>query len=286
MALRPGPRGDGGYNEHFACRFGGLRPEPKGADPRERRDTVSESDERRSGDWEVDVAAIAGSLVHEIKNPLSTLNINAQLLLEDYRDAATPKELRAVRRLKVIVSEVERLERIMNSFLRFTERHELKLRPTALNALLEELVEFVGPKARQKKIEVRFFPDSGAPDVQVDSDLIRQVFLNLVLNAQAAMESTGGELILRTRTVTQEGRAWVVGDVIDTGPGVAEHLREKIFDLYFSTRKDGSGLGLSTSKRITEEHGGRIEVQSAIGKGSQFSVFLPVADSTGQGSHG
>lgn len=238
---------------------------------------------RKAGDWDVDVAAIAGSLVHEIKNPLSTLNINAQLLLEDYKDASTPKELRALRRLKTMISEVERLERIMNSFLRFTERHELNLRATSVNSILEDLVEFIAPRVRQKGIELRFWPDRAVPDVSVDPDLVRQVFLNLVLNGQHAMEAGGGELILRTRCAEKDGRRWVVVDVIDTGHGIPPHIRDKIFNPYFSTRKDGTGLGLSTSQRITGEHGGFIAVESEPGKGSQFSVFLP-ADSAGEAS--
>lgn len=237
---------------------------------------MSAGEARKPGDGSLDVAAIAGSLVHEIKNPLSTLNINAQLLLEDYRDATSPRDLRAMRRLKVMIAEVERLERIMNAFLRFTERHELNVRPSDLNALLEELVEFVRPKARQKGIEVWFWAERGLPPVPMDPDLMRQVFLNLALNAQSAMEDKGGELILRTRLVEREGRPWAVADVIDTGHGIPPQVRHKLFNLYFSTKKDGTGLGLSTSKRITEEHGGFIEVESEPGKGSQFSVFLPV----------
>jgi two-component system sensor histidine kinase HydH len=231
---------------------------------------------KRAGDWNVDVAVLAGSLVHEIKNPLSTLNINAQLLLEDWKDASKPKELRTVKRLKVMVAEVERLERILQSFLRFTERHELNLKPASLNDLLADLAEFIGPQASQQSIQIRLWLDPELGPFPFDQDLIRQVFLNLLLNAKHAMEEKGGELILRTRRVERHGRRWAVGEVIDTGHGIAAHLRGKIFNIYFSTSKEGSGLGLATSKRITEEHGGTIEVESEEGKGSQFSVYLPV----------
>ena len=230
----------------------------------------------KTGDWDVDVASIAGSLVHEIKNPLSTLNINAQLLLEDWKDAAEPREVRTVKRLKTIVSEVERLERILQSFLRFTERHELNLESASLNDVLEELVEFFGPQAAQKGIQVRLWLDPSLEAFHFDSDLLRQVFLNLLLNSRHAMEEKGGELIVRTRQVKKDGRQWAVGEVIDTGVGIPPHARDNMFNLYFSTRKEGSGLGLATSKRITEEHGGWIDVESEIGKGSQFSVFLPM----------
>ena len=224
----------------------------------------------------MDVASIAGSLVHEIKNPLSTLNINAQLLLEDWKDAAAPREVRTIKRLKTIVSEVERLERILQSFLRFTARHELNLRPSSLNDTLEELVEFFGPQAAQKGIQVRLWLDPNLASFDFDADLIRQVFLNLLLNARHAMEEKGGELMVRTRQAERDGRQWAVGEVIDTGGGISSHARDNMFNLYFSTRKEGSGLGLATSKRITEEHGGWIDVESETGKGSQFSVFLPM----------
>ena len=219
---------------------------------------------------------MAGSLVHEIKNPLSTLNINAQLLLEDWKDASSPRELRTVKRLKVMISEVERLERIMQSFLRFTERHELNLKPSSLNAVLEDLADFIGPQAKQKGVSVRVWPDPGLEPFPFDPDLIRQVFLNLILNAINAMEAKGGELILRTRRAERDGNPWAVGDVIDTGEGMSPHVKERLFNLYFSTRKTGTGLGLPTSKRITEEHGGFLHLDTEPGKGTQFSVFLPM----------
>lgn len=231
---------------------------------------------RNAGDWDVDVAAMAGSVVHEIKNPLSTLSINAQLLLEEWSEASTPRELRTVKRLKVMASEVERLESIIQSFLRFTEHHELNLQETSLNRLIEDLAEFITPEAQRHHVATRLGLDPKLPRFRFDEALMRQVLLNLILNAVRAMEEGGGELILRSRRETKDGRAWAVVDVVDTGVGMSPQVREKIFNLYYSTRKDGSGLGLATSKRITEEHGGFIEVESAEGKGSQFSVFLPL----------
>ncbi len=90
------------------------------------------------------------------------------------------------------------------------------------------------------------------------------------------MEKDGGELILRSRQETRDGQPMAIVDVVDTGTGMSPDVQDKIFGLYFSTRQDGTGLGLATSKRITEEHGGFVEVQSEKGKGSQFSVFLPL----------
>ncbi|MCZ6794210.1 MAG: ATP-binding protein [Planctomycetota bacterium] len=231
---------------------------------------------RRSGDWDVDVAAMAGSLVHEIKNPLSTISINAQLLLEDCGEPSTPQEQRMVKRLSLIASEIQRLETIIQTFLRFTERHELNVEPSSLNALLEELAEFVGVEAENFGIQMRLGLDSQLPDFSFDPDLIRQVFLNLLQNAQQVMASGGGELIVKSRRETLDGITYGVGEVIDTGPGIDSRRLERIFDLYYSTKDEGSGLGLAISKRIVDEHGGFVRVQSEEGKGSQFSVYLPV----------
>jgi signal transduction histidine kinase len=231
---------------------------------------------RGAGDWEVDVAAMAGSVVHEIKNPLSTLSINAQLLLEEWSDASTPREVRTVKRLKIMASEVHRLEAIIQSFLRFTEFHELDLRETSLNDLLEDLEEFITPQAKRNDVATRLGLDSGLGRFVFDPALIRQVLLNLILNGLHAMEEEGGELILRSRRETRGGQPMAIVDVVDTGIGMSPEVKDKVFNLYFSMRQDGTGLGLATSKRITEEHGGFIEVQSEQGKGSQFSVLLPL----------
>ena len=101
--------------------------------------------------------------------------------------------------------------------------------------------------------------------------------MNLVQNACQAMSATGGELILKTDRVERDGVEYAVGEVIDTGLGIEHDKLERIFELYYSTRKGGSGIGLAISKRIVEEHRGFIDVQSAAGKGSQFSVYLPLA---------
>jgi two-component system, NtrC family, sensor histidine kinase HydH len=236
---------------------------------------------RKAADWRVDVAAVAGSLVHEIKNPLSTLNINAQLLLEDWKDAREPRELRTVKRLKVMQGELGRLQGIVESFLRFTERHELRLREGQLNDVIGELIEFIGPDAVKKNIQVRARLDPDLEPFSFDRDLMKQVLLNLVLNAEQALEPRGGgELILISRREEGPDGRWGVFDCIDTGIGIPERVREKLFSLYFSTKPNGSGLGLATSKRIVEEHGGSIEVRSEPGKGSQFTIRLPLENFT------
>ena len=268
-----------------ACRSGKLvgrgQPEPFGAAGKQRvartaSPSRDQSSGRRARDWGVDVAAMAGSLVHEIKNPLSTISINAQLLLEDRKEPQSPREERTVKRLTVIDSEIQRLEKIVQTFLRFTERHELHLEASSLNHLLEELAEFVSVEAAKFQIQIRLGLDPQLEEFPFDADLIRQVFLNLLQNAQQAMSTQGGELIVKSRRESIDSALYAVSEVIDTGRGISKRGQEKIFDLYYSTREEGSGLGLAISKRIVEEHGGFIRVQSEEGKGSQFSVYLPM----------
>jgi two-component system, NtrC family, sensor histidine kinase HydH len=218
-----------------------------------------------------EISQLAGGLAHEIRNPLSTLSLNLDLLLEDFQNPETLRDRRVLQRVERLRHEVHRLFAILENFLRFARVQELKLEPTDLNAIIDELRDFSEPHAATKGIVIRtrFAPD--LPSIRIDRDLFKQALLNLVLNAQHAMPS-GGELILTTR---REG-CWIVLDVTDTGVGMTDEVRARIFDAFFSTRPAGSGLGLPTTRKIVEAHGGTIHVQSEPGKGSQFTIRLPV----------
>jgi two-component system, NtrC family, sensor histidine kinase HydH len=218
-----------------------------------------------------EISQLAGGLAHEIRNPLSTLSLNLDLLLEDFQNAETPRDRRVLQRLERLRPEVQRLHGILESFLRFARVQELKLEPTNLNSVMDELCDFYGPHAATKGIVIRVQFARDLPLCLLDGELFKQAALNLVLNAEHAMPS-GGELILTTR---RQG-PWVMLEVIDTGMGMTEEVRSRIFDAFFSTRTGGSGLGLPTARKIIEAHGGAMDVQSELGKGSQFSVRLPV----------
>jgi two-component system, NtrC family, sensor histidine kinase HydH len=218
-----------------------------------------------------EISQLAGGLAHEIRNPLSTLSLNLDLLLEDFQNPETPRDRRVLQRLERLRPEVQRLHGILESFLRFARVQELKLEPTDLNTVIDEMRDFYEPHASTKGIVIRTTFARDLPPVHLDRELFKQALLNLVLNAEHAMPK-GGELILTTR---RQGR-WVRLDVVDTGVGMTQEVRSRIFDAFFSTRAGGSGLGLPTTRKIIEAHGGVIDVQSDLGKGSQFSVRLPV----------
>ena len=223
-----------------------------------------------------EISQLAGGLAHEIRNPLSTLSLNLDLLLEDFQNPETPRDRRVLKRLERLRPEVQRLHGILESFLRFARVRELKLEPTDLNTVIDELRDFYEPHAATRGIVIRTQFAHDLPLCLLDRELFKQAALNLVLNAEHAMTS-GGELIL---TTGRQG-PWVKLEVVDTGVGMAEEIRARIFDAFFSTRSGGSSLGLPTCRKIVEAHGGTIEVQSEVGKGSQFSVRLPVYDGGG-----
>ncbi len=235
--------------------------------------------ERRARDSErlAVLGGLAGGLAHEIKNPLSTLNINLQLLEEDLQRAGESGNGRHMMRLATLRREVRRLEEVLDDFLRYARPHELDLQPVDLNALLDEMLDFVTPEATQSGVRISrgFAPDLGT--LRVDAARLKQAFLNIVINAKQAMR-TGGELMVRTRRV----RRGIEIDFIDTGTGIAPDDLPRIWDVYFSTKEKGTGLGLPTARRIVEEHGGSIGVHSEPGKGTCFTVFLPVSERTGR----
>jgi two-component system sensor histidine kinase HydH len=225
-----------------------------------------------------EISQLAGGLAHEIRNPLSTVSLNLDLLAEDFQKPETPRDRRVLQRVERLQHEVNRLRDILENFLRFARVQDLGLESTDLNAIVDELRDFYEPTAATKGVVIRTYLAADMPPTRIDADLFKQALLNLVLNAEHAMPA-GGELIMTTR---HDG-SWVVLDVIDTGVGMTDQVRSRIFDAFFSTRPAGSGLGLPTARKIVEAHGGSIQVQSEPGKGSQFTLRLPVFEKPAAG---
>lgn len=244
--------------------------------------------ERRARQSErlAELGSMTSGLAHEIKNPLSTLGLNAQLLAEDIAESELPVEQRErlLRRLGILGREAERLRNILTDFLRFAGRLKLDPQPTDLRAVVEELADFLGPQCQQAGVLLRADLPARPIPALVDADLLKQALLNLMLNAIQSMSpmpdtpvggavgpGRRGELILRLEMDEREARI----HVIDTGPGIEPQRLEEIFRPYVSSRPGGTGLGLPTSRRIVEEHGGRLVAHSIPGQGSDFVVHLP-----------
>jgi signal transduction histidine kinase len=234
-------------------------------------DSASPSDDnQRLVDQYHEIAELAGGLAHEIKNPLSTIVLNMELLAEDFTDAVTPRDRRALAKIHIVQRECQRLQNVLDEFLNFAKVRGVKLEPADLNAEVERMLTFFQPKADESKIELIRFLDSDLPHVLLDRETFQAVLFNLAINAQQAMPG-GGQLVVRTRPV----RGGVALDLIDTGGGMDEETMSHIFEAFYSTKPSGSGLGLPTAKKIVEAHGGRILVQSEPGRGTMFTIALP-----------
>jgi len=218
-----------------------------------------------------ELAQLAGGLAHEIKNPLSTININLKLLAEDLDRHDDELHGRWLRRLRGVQEETDRLRVILDDFLHFAGKYELALAQVDLRHLVDELVDFFAPQTDAAHIIMRTSLPEAPVTCRVDANLIKQALLNLMINAVQAMDK-GGELLIRVGT--DSDRALI--EVIDTGPGIETDKLQAIFQAYYSTKKDGTGLGLSTTQRIIREHDGTLQVNSETGKGTRFVIALPL----------
>jgi signal transduction histidine kinase len=247
---------------------------------RERRARAAE--QRAAGSQRLaELGAMTGGLAHEIKNPLSTLVLNAQMLEEEIGEAGLEAESRErlQRRVAALSREAERLRNILTDFLRFAGRMRLDPQLRDVAAVVSELADFFHPQCEQAGVLMRVEAKAGRLTAPIDEGLFKQALLNLMLNAVQAMDAQSppspgaprGELILRVEGDAEEVRV----HVIDTGPGIAADRQQEAFRPYVSGKPGGSGLGLPTSRRIAEEHGGRLALHSEPGRGSDFTLHLP-----------
>ena len=221
-----------------------------------------------------ELAELAGSFIHEIKNHLSTLGLNLQLLAEDFHEPESHRERRALERIKRLQHECQRLVEVSNDFLRFARGKDLNLEPAKLVEVVQEVVDFFAPSARQNNIDIKCYFPADLPAVNLDRDLFKQALLNLFLNAQQAMPE-GGQLTVQAWPASYLPQGGACLHVIDTGQGMKPEDLHRIFRPFFSTRATGTGLGLPTTRRIIEGHGGTINVESELGRGTQFTIYLP-----------
>jgi signal transduction histidine kinase len=235
---------------------------------------------------------LSAGVAHEVKNPLNAMMIHLELLRQQVRPAMARPSARAsieprttavvdpppvnrdaaLEHVDVITKEIRRLDEVVQGFLKFNRPEDLKLQPIALASLLDEIVPIVRPEADRAGVDLVVACD-GAPDVNGDPAMLRQAFLNLALNACQAMPSGG---TLRITCEAARGRRVRVR-VSDTGVGIKPEHLQRIFDLYFTTKEKGSGIGLSMVYRTVQMHDGDIEVQSTPGSGTTFTMLLPQA---------
>ncbi|MCE9560905.1 MAG: two-component sensor histidine kinase [Planctomycetes bacterium] len=217
-----------------------------------------------------ELAEVASGFIHEIKNRVNTLSLNLQLLAEDFETPQTPRERRALDRVNRLHGECQKLVDLASDFMRFARVHDLTTEPTPLDAVVSRMVDFLSPTARQQKVEINWYPAPDLPMVNLDRDLFELCLLNLMLNAEQAMPD-GGTLTLMA---SHDGND-VCLDVIDTGQGIAPEQLSKLFRPFHTTKANGHGLGLATTRKIVLAHRGTIGVQSEPGRGTKFTIRLP-----------
>lgn len=211
---------------------------------------------------------LTSGVAHEVKNPLNAMMIHLELLKEKL--GVSTEE--AQQNVEVIESEIRRLDRVVQGFLKFIRPQELTLKPVELNALLQGIITLLEVEWQPRGVRIAFQPDAGLPPLTADEELLHQAFLNILANACQAMPA-GGTIRVETK---RESREFAGVTIADEGVGIPPEDLEKIFRLYYTTKADGSGIGLSLVYRIVQLHDGSIDVASEVGRGTTVSVRLPL----------
>lgn len=216
---------------------------------------------------------LAAGVAHEIGNPLNSIQIHLGLLKRDAEELPQARQKNFLKTLSVIQSETARLDRTVRAFLKATRKPPLRFRLTDLNEVIQESVDFFHLELAARKVKIHFRPDKGLRPFLMDKERLREVFLNLIKNAMEAMPD-GGDIRI---SVTHRAKAALVR-VRDEGTGIPEEVQPHIFEAYYTTKPEGSGLGLVSVYNAVAEHGGRIEVETRQGKGTTFTLMLPVRE--------
>jgi len=222
------------------------------------------------------IGRLTSGVGHEVKNPINAIVVHLELLR-----SKMSADSGASRHLEVIQSEIRRLDRVVQTLVDFSRPVELQLKDHDLRSIVSSVLMLASAEMETRNINVLSEMPDHPVNVRVDADLLKQALLNVVLNGAQAM-AEGGELIVR---LTEDARTAIL-EVEDHGEGIPNEIRDRIFDLYFTTKRDGSGIGLAMTYRILQLHHGQLDVESKPGKGSTFTLRIPASPATDQGLRG
>jgi len=217
------------------------------------------------------VGEMAAGIAHELNNPLTTVTGFTELVLEEMPDGEVSRS-----DLELVLREARRARDVVRRLLDFSRRSESERTRVDLNEVLDDVLSLTTHLMHTSGVHLDVSLGKNLPWVSVDRNQMKQVFLNLFHNALQAMP-TGGQLFIRSAARQRDGRKWVTASITDTGAGIMPEDRERIFEPFFTTKSSqgGTGLGLSVTYGIVSDHGGEIEVESEVGQGTSFTVWLP-----------
>jgi PAS domain S-box-containing protein len=216
------------------------------------------------------IGRLTSGVAHEVKNPINAIVVHLEILKNKLQEVAPD----AQRHMDIIGNEIRRLDRVVQTLVDFTRPVELKLADADLRRLADEVALLAGPEAERHKVKLEFVPLAASLPVYVDADLMKQAILNIVINGVQAMPD-GGSLKM---TVRKTESAAIV-EVRDQGAGIPKEIQDKIFNLYFTTKKAGSGIGLAMTYRVLQLHNGALEFETEQGKGTLFRLQVPLQQS-------
>lgn len=220
------------------------------------------------------IGRLTSGVAHEVKNPINAIVVHLEVMRQKLREVDPDTR----RHIDVIGSEIQRLDRVVQTLVDFTRPVELRLMETDLRKLVDDVVALASPAAEQNKVHLERHTGQEALRTRIDVDLVKQAVLNIVINGVQAMPD-GGTLQLKMR---REGENALL-TIRDEGQGIPEDIRDKVFNLYFTTKKGGSGIGLAMAYRVVQLHHGSLEFQSLAGEGTTFYLRFPLIESTTAG---
>ena len=231
-----------------------------------------ESFQKFESQWDLskklaDLGRITSGIAHEVKNPLNAMVIHLEILRSKLESGSSDPRPQ----LEILDSEIKRLDRVVQTFLNFTWPVEVHLQPIDLNTIVTQVTALASTEAQERGVTINKQLDPSSPVIKGDADLLKQTLLNVIINGCQSMPE-GGPLKVSTSR-GQDGSARIT--IADRGVGIADEDQERIFNLYYTTKKGGTGIGLAQAFRAVQLHGGVIRFDSQVGVGTTFEIILP-----------